>query len=42
MSLPALSEWLHVALTELCFGELVRTLLLSTRACPCEDFTHLK
>ena len=23
MSLPALSEWLHVAMTELCFGELV-------------------
>lgn len=26
MSLPALSEWLHVAMTELCFGELVGAL----------------
>ena len=31
MSLPALSEWLHVAMTELCFGELVKLLTLFTQ-----------
>ena len=34
MSLPALSEWLHVAMTELCFGELVSWFCAETLPSP--------